>query len=203
MLSGILTKIGDLPDISITSLRGILTHEEYKYYSDNLDALYAIIDQAEESNVSPSEYITIQGWQKEAVLGAKMLNDKLREDYVDGMYRKALENEYIQSMENLVSHPLNFQYLTKPNDASELKNLEKDITGKLGKKVTDYSDIGNMLSWSFMSQLRHNFIAGKQNIGIAAVGQTNHAQNQRGVIYIDTDRLGTKKKIMTLMRKLY
>ena len=48
-----------------------------------------------------------------------------------------------------------------------------------------------MLSRTFMTNLRHAFVTGKYAIGIAAVNQTNHSQNQRSLIYIDPEKLKT------------
>jgi len=122
---------------------------------------------------------------------AELVEQGLKETVVDRMYKQSLENAYIQSLENLVSHPLNFANLIKPNSADQLKALAKDINTKLGIGEKNYSDAGNMLSRSFMSKLRQAFVTGKYAIGIAATAQTNHAQNQRAEIYIDTDRLTT------------
>jgi hypothetical protein len=53
-----------------------------------------------------------------------------REDVIDTLYKKSLENEYIQSLENLVSHESNFASLVKPNDASSLKLYLKIFKNK-------------------------------------------------------------------------
>jgi len=98
---------------------------------------------------------------------------------------KNLQNAYIQSLEKLVSHPLNFERLTSPNSAKQLEKLSKDITDKLGFEGFDYQSTGNMLNRRFMSRLRHAFVTGKYAIGIAAVSQTNHSLNQRADIVID------------------
>jgi hypothetical protein len=107
---------------------------------------------------------------------------------IDKYYKKSLENAYIESMEKLITHPLNFKRLTTPNSADQLKNLSKKITKKLGFEAFDYSSTSNMLSRRFMSRLRHAFVTGKYAIGIAAVSQTNHSLNQRQPIYIDINR---------------
>ena len=104
-------------------------------------------------------------------------------------YKKSLENGYIQSLQNLVSHELNFDNLIKPNSADDLKKLAKTITDKLGEDTFDYKAVGNMLSRDFMSKLRHAFVTGKYAIGIAAVNQTNHSLNQRQPIYINKANL--------------
>jgi hypothetical protein len=104
---------------------------------------------------------------------------------VDGDKMVNLENAYIQSLEKLISHPLNFERLTSPNSAKQLEKLSADIVDKLGFKGFDYGSTGNMLDRRFMSRLRHAFVTGKYAIGIAAVNQTNHSLNQRADIVID------------------
>ncbi len=115
-------------------------------------------------------------------------NEEIKNKVIEQMYKKSLENQYIQSLQNLISHPENFENLLKPNSAEQLKDLAKDVTKKLGFEEFTYSDPGNMLNRHFMSRLRHAFVSGKYAIGIAAVNQTNHSLNQRQPIYIDQER---------------
>jgi hypothetical protein len=110
-------------------------------------------------------------------------------------YKKVLENEYIDSMEKLVTNPLNFESLTKPNSADELKELSGFIVDKLNLTKFDYTQVGNMLSRAYMSNLRHAFVTGKYAIGIAAVNQTNQSMNQRSLMYLDLNRLEEKNRI--------
>lgn len=112
-------------------------------------------------------------------------------DYSTNMQntKSALQNAYIQSSENLVRSKENFEQLVKPNSADELKKLTVDINTLRGIAETDYSSPGNMLSRKFMSKLRHNFVTGTYAIGIAAVNQTNHANNQRTFIYLDKPKI--------------
>ena len=110
-------------------------------------------------------------------------------DNYDDIYQKSIENEYIQSLQNLVSHPLNFDNLIKPNSAKQLEDLSKDINKKLGRPEIDYSSPGNMLSRTFMTGLRQAFVSGKYAIGIAATAQTLQAQFQRFSGYIDYTKL--------------
>jgi hypothetical protein len=115
----------------------------------------------------------------------------VRQTIIEDKYMKSLENAYIESLENLVSNPLNFKNLIKPNSAKELNDLSDEIVELTGQKKIDYSAVGNMLSRRFMSSLRQDFVSGKFAIGIAATAQTNHADNQRAFITIDRDRLTT------------
>jgi len=112
-----------------------------------------------------------------------------KENIIGELYKASLENAYIQSLENLISHPLNYDNLVKPNDADPLKKLSEDIQKEMGYEKADFGNVGNMLSRGFMSNLRQSFVGGKKALGIAAQGQTGHAQRQRSVTYIDVDRL--------------
>lgn len=103
--------------------------------------------------------------------------------------KQALENEYIDSLQELVSHPLNFKNLIKPNSADPMKAIARKINGLLGKEEINYSSPENMMSRGFMSSLRHAFVSGKYAIGIAAVNQTNHSLMQRFMSYINDDLL--------------
>jgi hypothetical protein len=114
-----------------------------------------------------------------------------RVDVINDLYRQSLENEYINSLQKLVSNDLNFDNLIKPNSADDLKDLENKIREKLGEEKVDYSAVKNMLSRKFMTNLRHAFVTGKYAIGIAAVNQTNHAQSQRAPIFIDPEKIDT------------
>jgi hypothetical protein len=125
----------------------------------------------------------------DAIENLSEVDDEKDEAELDRVYRKSLENEYIKSLEALVSHPLNFESLVKPNSAKELEDLSKEIVSAIGEKQFDYTSVGSMLNRSFMSSLRHAFVTGKYAIGIAATSQTNHSQNQRSVITIDKNRM--------------
>ena len=117
------------------------------------------------------------------------LQEVLMEQFKVNMYKKSLENRYMETMESLVTHPLNYDNLIKPNSAEVLKNLAIEIAEKTAGGSFDYTKVDNMLDRTFMSRLRHAFVRGKYAIGIAAVNQTNHSLNQRQPIYVDKDRL--------------
>ena len=108
---------------------------------------------------------------------------------VNELYKKSLQNAYIESSQNLVSSEENFDQLVKPNSADQLQKLAIEINRLKNKKEIDYSATENMLDRGFMNRLRQDFVSGKYAIGIAAVAQTNHSLNQRQPIYIDINRL--------------
>ena len=99
---------------------------------------------------------------------------------------KVLQNEYVTSLENLISSKENFKAMISPNAATELKRLAGIIAKKVKKGSFDYSKVDNMMNRSFMSSLRHAFVTGKYAIGIAAVNQTNHSLNQLGNVGVST-----------------
>jgi hypothetical protein len=164
-----------------------------EYYSNLFDKL---IDSEQQyvlrqlAKLSKEDELDVDAEQRLMDRQEKITKKELnKQDFLDGIYKKVLENEYIQSLQDLVEHPSNFDSLIKPNSAKELKDLTKDINKELGISEVDYSSVGNMLNRKFMSSLRQSFVSGKYAIGIAAVGQTNHAQNQRSAMYIDVDKL--------------
>lgn len=153
-------------------------------------------DLIDENGVLDMEDVRLAFMSKLTSLGKRLekLTDAdiqavLKEEFIDKMYMKSLENEYIESLERLISNPLNYDNLVKPNDASPLEKLSNKIQEKLGNEKIDYSKAGNMLDKTFMSSLRQAFVAGKYAIGIAATGQTGFAQRQRTLTYINVDNM--------------
>jgi hypothetical protein len=112
-----------------------------------------------------------------------------KQDVIDKFYRESLDNAYITSFENLVSHPLNFVNLVKPNSAEQMQNLTSEIETLVGIQKPNYMDVSLMLDREFMSELRNDFVRGKYNIGIAATSQTGNAQAQRELLTIDASKL--------------
>jgi len=117
-----------------------------------------------------------------------------KEDWLNNIYKKALQNAYIESSENLISHPMNFKALIQPNSAEQLKDLSKKIVKETVGSTFDYKSVGNMLKRNFMSRLRHAFVTGKYAIGIAAVNQTNQSLNQRQPVLLDVTKISPEDR---------
>lgn len=113
----------------------------------------------------------------------------MAEETAERWYKKSLQNEFIQSSQNLASHPSNYARLTTPNSAKQLSDLATKIAEKTIGQSFNYTEVGNILDRVFMSRLRHAFLSAKQNIAIAATNQTNHSLMQRFAGYIDPERL--------------
>ena len=169
-----------------------LTPQQKNFYTNFGAIIDEISSQAEEKDMTPYDYILnqiVKQGEKEASLNAKLLDETLRDAYINRKYKQSLENAYIESGERLVSHSKNFDRLIRPNSADQLKELASFVAMKTVGKEFDYTNVGNMLNRRFMSRLRHAFVTGKYAIGIAAVNQTNHSLNQRQLVFIDPSRL--------------
>ena len=118
----------------------------------------------------------------------------IRETVIDKLYMKSLENEYIQSTENLITFPENFERLIVPNDASQLEELSKEIVDKTKESAFNYRNVGNLLNRRFMARLRNAFVQGKRGIGIAAVNQTNLALNQHSPVFVEKGSIKFRRK---------
>lgn len=115
-------------------------------------------------------------------------------EIVNYIYRQGLDNAYVESFERLVSHPLNFDNLVKPNSAQQLQDIETEVSALLDIPKPDYENAGNMLNRRFMTGLRHDLVQGKYNIGIAATSQTNNSQFQKLNVTIEPSKLSQVSK---------
>ena len=171
------------------SLESALTPSELDFFYDHLSLFKAITDQAAQKDLTAVDYMNKQiedlATNKEK-LTKEILSNSLREDYVKDMYKRALENEYYDSMEELLTLPENFERLISPvNDAG----LEK-LADRIDKLVNPKGDqIKNkILNRNFMTKLRHYFVTAKRWIGIAATNITSHSLFQKGQIYLNPER---------------
>lgn len=106
---------------------------------------------------------------------------------IDLLYQKTLENEYFDSIQDLVALPENYAKLIAPNDASELKGYRNDILKLKALSTQPLGDYGKLLSSTFMMKERQAYMASKQVVGISAVSQTAHAigQNLEGGLVVE------------------
>jgi len=119
-------------------------------------------------------------------LGDEEMQALLKEKFVDNMYRKALENEYYSSLEEIITMPENFQRLITPVSDDNLKQLSQELDELRGY---DENKIKNrLLDRNYMTSLRHAFVTAKRWVGIAAVNITGHSLTQKFNAYIDPER---------------
>jgi hypothetical protein len=115
------------------------------------------------------------------------INSKLKDDYVNRMYKKALENEYYASLEKLLTLPENFDRLITPIDDAGLEKMSEILDDARG-----YNESGikaRLINRNYMTNMRHAFITGKRWVGIAAVNITNLSLRQKSKVYLDESKL--------------
>ena len=111
------------------------------------------------------------------------LQAELRSEYVKDMYKKALENEYYDSLEKLITLPENFNKLISPVDDAGLKKAAKELDGLRG--IDDATVKNKLLDRNYMTARRNSFLMGKKWVGIVAVNITNLSLRQKIQSYID------------------
>jgi hypothetical protein len=153
-------------------------------YADKLDILFA------EANTLDEQIDVLDDIMKKLEeLGNEDLQALLKEKFVEDSYRRALENEYYDSLENLVTMPENFQRLISPVSDDGLKEIANRLDTLRGY---DENKIKNrLLDRNYMTSLRHAFITAKRWIGIAAVNITGHSLTQKSKTYIDPARFSS------------
>jgi hypothetical protein len=115
------------------------------------------------------------------------LNAELRETYANKMYKKSLENEYYDSLEELLTLPENFNKLITPVDDAGLEKMSEVLDD--ARKYNEAGIKGRLIDRNYMTSLRHGFITGKRWVGIAAVNITNLSLRQKSKVYLDPSKL--------------
>lgn len=98
-------------------------------------------------------------------------------------YKQSLENEYYQSLEDLLTLPENFERLVVPNTSKDLEDLASELATLRGE--TEENVKNRLLDMNFMNDLRHTFITAKRWVGRAAVNITNHSLFQKELITVN------------------
>jgi len=175
--------------INIEDNIDLLEDEDYDFYENHERMINEIINQANEQDLKPSEYITAQinrllGKRKE--LTEELLDAALREEFVESMYRKSLENGYYDSLEKLITLPENFDRLMAPVDDAGLKQDAADLDTWRNQSESGIKN--RLLNRNYMTSLRNSFVMAKKWIGIAAVNITGQSLTQKFRAFIDPER---------------
>ena len=182
-------------DLDITDDVSILNDDQYDFFDYHRDMIREIVSQAEQKELSAVDYLNVQidrlGNRKND-LKEKLLSESLRKEYVNNMYKKALENEYYDSLEKLLTIPENFDRMMSPVDDAGLSKDADELNKLRGK---DDSTIRNkLLNRTYMSTLRHSFVAARRWIGIANVNITGQSLTQKSKVVIEPSRIATLTK---------
>jgi len=186
------TKVAALPEINRDAIMSVLdvnalkedsATPEYDFFIKYEDLLQTINRQAKEADLSPADYIISEVENKKADLTAKLLSSKLREDYVDEMYTKALQNEYYDSLEKLLTLPENFKHLISPVDDAGLSDVAKQLDKLRGEGENNIKN--RILDRNYMTSLRQAFLITKKWVGIVAQNIKSQSLTQKTKVYIN------------------
>lgn len=125
-------------------------------------------------------------------LGDVNLQESLKEEFVNGMYKKSLENEYYETLEKLLSLPEQFDQLVTPVDDAGLKDLSLKLDELRG--LDDNRVKNRVINSVYLTNLRHAFSIAKSWVGIVASNISNHSLAQKGNLYIDPARFSAEDK---------
>jgi len=189
-LFSVLIDLEDLSDFSPESVNAAIDEQDVDFFYDHVNLFKEIIKQAADANLPASEYIAQQVENladKKTKLTKKILNEKLKTEFVEDMYKRSLENEYYDSFEELLTLPENRQRLLSPVGDGGLKEIALEIEDLTNDKEADVKN--KILDPNYMTTLRHAFLTAKRWVGIGAVNITNHSLSQKVMVYMDTERI--------------
>jgi hypothetical protein len=167
-----------------------LTKEQQNFYDRHFNIINDIIEQADEKDIVPSEYILNQiskSANEELELTSVLLSGLGKEEYAKKMYKKSLENEYYASLEKLLTLPENFNRLINPTDDAGLEAMSEVLDKAKGYDEGDIK--ARLINRNYMTTMRHAFITGKRWVGIAAVNITNLSLRQKSKVYLDPTKV--------------
>ena len=113
--------------------------------------------------------------------------DTSRDNFVDKMYKRSLENEYYASLERILTFPENFDRLLNPNTDATLKDLAAEMDRLEG--INEGEIKNKMIDRNYLTQLRQSFITAKKWVGVAAVNITGNSLVQKSKIYFKTGNI--------------
>jgi hypothetical protein len=119
-----------------------------------------------------------------------------REKYVNDMYKAALENEYFDSLREILTLEENYENLISPIGDGGLEKLSEELEKLRGTSENNIK--GKLLDRNYMSSLRHSFITGKKWVGVVATNITGLSIRQKAKVYLDPSKLSflTKEEKM-------
>ena len=101
----------------------------------------------------------------------------------DKLYKQSIENEYYESLEEMLTLEENLPRLVSPVSDAGLESVANQLDKLRGVDETKIKN--RLLDGNFMTSLRHAFVIAKRWVGIGAVNITNHSLAQKGEVYLD------------------
>jgi hypothetical protein len=115
----------------------------------------------------------------------------LRDEVVDSLTKKALQNHFMNLMHDLVQDPFNYRQLVVPNGVDTIKPLADEINAlkiQAGtKSKEDEKSFTFLRSFVGNNQIRERYLTAKRMVGIAALHSTFHSMAQVSGLKINRD----------------
>lgn len=141
----------------------------------------------EEAKAKMSDFLLAEDLKEMADISEDVLDVEREEDdyetLAEKMYTQSLENEYYNSLIELLTLPENFSRLITPNSSKELEDIADDLS-TLRNEIDNPNAMATLLDRSEMTKLRQIFVMAKQWVGRAAVNNTAHALFQKTVMHV-------------------
>jgi hypothetical protein len=120
-------------------------------------------------------------------LGDANIQAELKEKFIKTSYKKALENEYYESLEEIMSLRETFIQRITPVDDAGLEDLANEIDELRG--VTESNIPNRILDGVYLTNVRHNMAMAKAWVGRAAMNITIQSMTQKGRVIISPERI--------------
>ena len=148
-------------------------------YSNLLDVL--LEDVSDNTNFEES---IIKQLEK---LGNTNIQAELKDKFIKTSYKKALENEYYESLEEIMSLRETFMQRITPVDDAGLEDLAIEIDTLRG--VNESNIPNRILDGVYLTETRHNMALAKSWVGRAAMNITIQSMTQKGKVIISPNRI--------------
>jgi hypothetical protein len=134
---------------------------------------------------------TLSQLENDVMVSLEKLGDidamtKLKADYINEHYRAALENEYYDHLEKMVTIQENFERLTTPVDDAGLAKFADKIDDLENNQ--DENIKNRVINGTYLTETRHAFVIAKDWVGIFASNVSAHSIAQKGSVYLDTNK---------------
>lgn len=139
----------------------------------------------EEAKAKMKEFIFAENIKGMLDVDEDFIGDK-EDDYdtlTDRLYNESLENEYYNSLIEVLTLPENFERLVVPNSSKELEEIAEDLSNFRNEK-DDPNAMRTLLNRAEMTNLRQIFVMAKNWVGRAATNITAHSLFQKTTMYV-------------------
>jgi len=109
-----------------------------------------------------------------------------KQEFIEDMYLKSLQNEFFDSTSDLILTPENFTRLITPNEANELTKLRDKLNEIFGIK----NSVPSPINRAELSRYRDNNLIGKINVGVYSLSQVYNTMMQGAATTFDPSRIG-------------